>query len=168
MANSGKNDVAIVAAFAAAIRTLVVVLTAIFANVSAPHDSSASLDPSLPAAPGTADLVVQKLLSPLGHWDGVFFLHLAEHGYTYEMFHAFFPGLPLAMKALSIVVAPIASLFGLSQRSILLISGALFTWVHHAISARLHSNLNAKIMQECLHCGCMCHAILSHSLCAKL
>lgn len=127
MAPAGKNDVVIVAAFAAAVRTLVVVLTAVFANVSAPHDSSASLDPSLPSAPGRPDLIVQKLLSPLGHWDGVFFLHLAQHGYTYEMFHAFFPGLPLAMRLLSTVLSPILSPFSLSERSVLLISGAIFT-----------------------------------------
>ena len=127
MVHASKNDAAIVAAFAAAVRTLVVVLTALFANISAPHDSSAMLDPSITAAPSPVDQIVQRVLSPLGHWDGVFFLHLAQHGYTYEMFHAFFPGLPLAMRGLSYFITPLTSLAGLSYRSTLLICGAIIT-----------------------------------------
>jgi phosphatidylinositol glycan class V len=125
--SSSQYDLALVAAFAAAIRLLVVVLTATLANVSAPHDSSASLDPSLVAVPGYADVLVQKALSPLGHWDGVFFLHIAQHGYTYEMFHAFFPGLPLAMRAVSYIALPFLSPLGLTKRSALLVCGAIIT-----------------------------------------
>ncbi len=33
-------------------------------------------------------------------WDGVFFLHIAEFGYSFEQMHAFFPGLPLAIRFL--------------------------------------------------------------------
>lgn len=33
-----------------------------------------------------------------GHWDGVFFLQIAEYGYEFEKFHAFFPAFPGLMR----------------------------------------------------------------------
>ena len=33
-----------------------------------------------------------------GHWDGVFFLEIAEHGYHWDKFYAFFPGYPLLLR----------------------------------------------------------------------
>jgi len=59
------------------------------------YDSSQSLV-TPPAAPGcaAAEGVVQSLVRPLANWDGMYFTHLAQHGYTVEQFHAFFPLLP--------------------------------------------------------------------------
>ena len=38
-------------------------------------------------------------LAKLAVWDSVFFVCIAKCGYEYEQFHAFFPLLPLTMRA---------------------------------------------------------------------
>ena len=38
-------------------------------------------------------------LQSLGNWDGEHFVGIARTGYTHEHSHAFFPGLPMAMRA---------------------------------------------------------------------
>ncbi|TPX71165.1 hypothetical protein SpCBS45565_g01353 [Spizellomyces sp. 'palustris'] len=54
------------------------------------------------SAPSYLDATLQrKLLAPFVRWDAVYFLKIAEAGYTYEQEFAFFPGLPLLMRALS-------------------------------------------------------------------
>lgn len=37
----------------------------------------------------------------LSHWDAVYFLRIAQAGYEFEQFHAFFPLLPLLIRILS-------------------------------------------------------------------
>ncbi len=38
------------------------------------------------------------IVGPLCVWDGVYFVHIAEYGYTYEHFHAFFPMYPAVVR----------------------------------------------------------------------
>ncbi|KAH6596542.1 hypothetical protein BASA61_003470 [Batrachochytrium salamandrivorans] len=48
---------------------------------------------------GSVSRIALSLMKPLIRWDAVYFLSIAESGYTYEQQFAFFPGLPLLMRS---------------------------------------------------------------------
>eukprot|EP01134_Creolimax_fragrantissima_P003690 CFRG3690T1 len=47
------------------------------------------------------DGIAKAFLSGFARWDAVYFVRIAMAGYEYEQFHAFFPGMPLAMRLIS-------------------------------------------------------------------
>ncbi|KNC75662.1 hypothetical protein SARC_11818, partial [Sphaeroforma arctica JP610] len=53
------------------------------------------------------DGIAQSVLAGFARWDGVYFTRIALYGYEYEQFNAFFPGVPMAIRAVSsTVLAP--------------------------------------------------------------
>jgi GPI mannosyltransferase 2 len=134
------------------VRIVVVVCGALLAWLATPYDSGVILDKSSHGEPAAADALVGTVLGPFGNWDAVYFLHIAQYGYEYEMFHAFFPGVPGALVLVrSVGVSPVESLLHvstfsclssslsdtilwplevshvLSRRSVLLVAGVLFS-----------------------------------------
>ena len=72
---------------------------------------------------GISDVVVSFLFGGLGHWDAVYFLHVSQHGYTYENTLAFFPLLPMLTQLVaSTIFYPLSSF--LCVENVLLVSGA--------------------------------------------
>jgi phosphatidylinositol glycan class V len=70
------------------------------------------------------DHIVTFLLGGLKRWDGVYFTHVAEHGYTYENTLAFFPLFPLFVRTFAnSVLFPLQ--FLMSFESVILISSTL-------------------------------------------
>ena len=51
--------------------------------------------------PTVADKLTGFMLDGLVRWDGHHFLHIAQHGYTYESNLAFFPLYPLCVRTLA-------------------------------------------------------------------
>ena len=87
-------------------RLFVICLGALNAGLATPYDSSASLKSTrVPTNGGgsRSDWWIGTLCEPFSNWDGVFFLAIAEDGYLYEQFHAFFPLLPFLMRTLRCV-----------------------------------------------------------------
>ncbi len=105
-----------VARWACLSRLVVFLLAALATLVAQPYDCSSAVR-QYPASRGTvvaagagamapavppkaATGLARTVLSPFTHWDAVYFLRIAETGtYEFEQFHAFFPGLPAATRA---------------------------------------------------------------------
>ncbi|KAF1319020.1 Gpi mannosyltransferase, partial [Globisporangium splendens] len=75
--------------FAVASRAIVSSVAALTAQIVTPYDTSTHLESHS-----------RSLFSAFANWDGVYFAHIARHGYDYEHVHAFFPLYPLLMRAL--------------------------------------------------------------------
>ena len=78
-----------VVAFAVVTRASVTLLALLTSAIVTPYDTSSHLQSG-----GSA-------LAALSNWDGVYYSHIALHGYDFEHFHAFFPLYPLLTRWLS-------------------------------------------------------------------
>ncbi|KAJ2236224.1 ER membrane glycoprotein subunit of the GPI transamidase complex-like protein [Coemansia sp. RSA 1722] len=94
------------------------------------YDSSLSVFlPSVDEAKASvAFLSLERLARALAQivvrWDAFYFVHIADAGYIYEQEHAFFPLLPLLMRALtSTVLSPLVSAIG--RQLALVVAGVL-------------------------------------------
>ncbi|KAJ1815789.1 ER membrane glycoprotein subunit of the GPI transamidase complex-like protein, partial [Coemansia sp. RSA 2598] len=83
------------------------------------YDSSLSvfIRPADRAIDGPASLLLERLARGLAQivvrWDAFYFVDIADAGYVYEQEHAFFPLLPLLMRALAgTLLSPLASAVG--------------------------------------------------------
>ncbi|KND00381.1 GPI-anchor transamidase GPI18 [Spizellomyces punctatus DAOM BR117] len=95
--------------------------------------------------PSYLDATLQrKLLAPFVRWDAVYFLKIAEAGYTYEHEFAFFPGLPLLMRALSAILPSC----GLERRTILMLMGVTISNVAFVGAAVVLYRLGCRLLNE--------------------
>jgi hypothetical protein len=78
--------------------------------VGSPYDSSASVLAFIEKqGPNTSlDQLITTYLGPFANWDGVYFTHIAHHGYDIEQFHAFFPLLPHLINVVRYVLGEVA------------------------------------------------------------
>jgi len=81
-----------------------------------------------------ADHVVDIAFGGFRRWDAVYFLHIAEHGYTYENTLAFFPLFPLMVRFIAnSALYPLQ--LCMSYASVLLISAVVINTVCFMLSA---------------------------------
>ncbi|KAK2179523.1 hypothetical protein NP493_486g01021 [Ridgeia piscesae] len=74
-------------------------LMQVFFNVLIPdHDAKVFNPPPSQPRRGIPDYIVELVFGGLRRWDGVYFIHIAEHGYTYENNLAFLPLFPLLVR----------------------------------------------------------------------
>lgn len=87
-----------------------------------------------------------RLLGHFSNWDGVYFSWIAEHGYTYEHFHAFFPLYPLLVRVLSTAL----SLFfpGASFKSLVLVSGFFLSNTCFVLSALFLYDASLSVLKD--------------------
>ncbi len=77
-------------------RIILILIAIIFGLLVEDYDTSTHLQLGNYLAP--LDGVIFNTFGHLARWDSVYFLQIAEKGYEYEQYHAFFPALPLAIK----------------------------------------------------------------------
>jgi len=97
------------------------------------HDAKVFNPPSS-VKPNAADQVVDFALGGFRRWDAVYFLHIAEHGYTYENTLAFFPLFPLIIRGVANSSLCLLQ-YCMSYASVLLLSAALVNIVFFVLSA---------------------------------
>lgn len=77
----------------------VITLQVISNHLVPDHDAGVFVAPRDPeAAPAKLDGAVNFFLGGLHRWDGQYFLHISEYGYSYENTLAFFPLFPFIIK----------------------------------------------------------------------
>lgn len=88
---------------------LVVIVLQFFANLLIPdHDADAFKSPKHPGEGNTFfQHVVEYAFGGLRRWDAEYFMHIAEHGYTYENTLVFYPLFPLTVRYATLIIQSI-------------------------------------------------------------
>lgn len=92
------------------------------------------------------DTVVEVLLGGFRRWDAEYFLHISEHGYTYENTLAFFPLYPLCIKLLRFGLTNVTPF--LSVRSLSLLIGITINIIFFAKAANVLYDLGRKVLRD--------------------
>lgn len=91
---------------AIASRLLLLTLIIFWRSLVTPYDTSASINPNCLSSPIIQSNYIKfpyiaSVIQDSIVWDSVYFLRIAQCGYEYEQFYAFWPLLPFCIKALS-------------------------------------------------------------------
>jgi hypothetical protein len=105
MATTAREQPLPLWAFAVLVRLAVVGWACAAALLGLPYDTSgigARPPPDL-GGEGSLDGLVDAVVAPLTHWDGVHFTRISHAGYEFEQHHAFFPLFPAVARAVRCV-----------------------------------------------------------------
>lgn len=95
----------------------------------------------------TLDYLVAFILGGLERWDGVYFLHITEYGYTYENTLAFYPLYPLIVRLIAnTVLLPLQ--FIAHYHSVLCLASASINFVVFVQSANVLFELGQKVLKN--------------------
>ncbi|GAB0199540.1 GPI mannosyltransferase 2 [Grus japonensis] len=131
--------------FAVCCRALTLLLQALF-NLLIPDHAADAFSPPRLSEPGLWDLLLERLLGGLSHWDAEHFLFIAERGYLYEHNCAFFPLYPLSVRAVAEgALWPLRWLLGLRSR--LLLSAVLLNSLFSVLAATVLYKLGCVVLQ---------------------
>ncbi|XP_009332937.1 PREDICTED: GPI mannosyltransferase 2 isoform X2 [Pygoscelis adeliae] len=131
--------------FAACCRALTLLLQALF-NLLIPDHTADAFHPPRLSEPGLWDLLLERLLGGLSHWDAEHFLFIAERGYLYEHNCAFFPLYPLSVRAVAEgALWPLQRLLRLRSR--LLLSAVLLNSLFSVLAAAALYKLGCVVLQ---------------------
>ena len=121
-------------------------LQAFFNYLIPDHDAKVFNPPSIHPV-GAVDHWINLLLEGFRRWDGVYFLHVAEHGYTYENTLAFFPMLPvLAYVAANTVLLPLHLIA--NRMTVLLVAATIINLLLFVASADVLYRLGRRVLGD--------------------
>ena len=98
------------------------------------YDTSSFIDENRLQISGWCDGILQKIFGGFGKWDAAYFLRIAEQGYKYEQYMAFFPFYPWLLRILARTLQLVLQYFA-SERSLLLACGWVLNSVFFALAA---------------------------------
>lgn len=136
----------VVAKFALQSRFIVIVIQ-FLANILIPdHDAGVFNPPRTNQESVTwLDSVISTIFGGFRRWDALYFLHIAEHGYTYENCVAFFPLYP-TIVSLAKAVSSMCPVLSVSVS--LLLFGVAFNIVTFIAASLLLLRLGEKLLQD--------------------
>eukprot|EP01138_Halocafeteria_seosinensis_P000060 gb/GECG01000061.1/.p1 GENE.gb/GECG01000061.1/~~gb/GECG01000061.1/.p1 ORF type:complete len:540 (+),score=14.43 gb/GECG01000061.1/:1-1620(+) len=151
-ANGNRNETTCVRRVltAAVLIRLFVVLFGIASFCVVPSwDTSQDLNVSWKGRTATRTPLGVKAIRAFTNWDGVYFMHIAEHGYDNEKLHAFFPGLPITVTAIRhYLVEPLHLHYVLPRPVLLPVIAIAFTNVCHILAAVVLFKLTHRMFQN--------------------
>ncbi|XP_047505832.1 GPI mannosyltransferase 2 isoform X1 [Pieris napi] len=134
--------------FAFNTRIFIILLQAVFNAVIPDHDANVFISPEDPTLRKTsADSIIEKIFGGLKRWDGQYFIHISQYGYTYENCLAFFPLFPLIVRHLANLINSVSSSF-LNYHSNLLVSATLINIVFFIKSADVLHRLSLRVLKS--------------------
>ena len=98
------------------------------------YDSSSFINENRIPISRWCDWTLEKIFGGFGKWDAVYFLKIAEQGYKYEQYMAFFPFYPWLLRILARTLHPLLQYF-VSERNLLLTCGWVLNTVFFALAA---------------------------------
>ena len=93
-----------------------------------------------------ADTIIEFLFGGFRRWDAEHFLHIAEHGYTYETNLAFFPLFPLCVKVLRFAAINVTPFW--SVRALSLLIAVTINVLFFAKAANKLYELGRKVLRD--------------------
>lgn len=102
--------------------------------------------PTDPLRKKKCDAIVEMLLGGFRRWDAEYYLHISEHGYTYENTLAFFPLYPLCIKLLRFGAVNFVPC--LSVRALSLLIGVVINIVFFVKAANALYDLGRKVLRD--------------------
>ncbi|KAJ1998917.1 ER membrane glycoprotein subunit of the GPI transamidase complex-like protein [Coemansia thaxteri] len=118
--------------YAAASRVAALVLALVSNAIVDDYDASASI--SIPATSSALQNALHGLVRVCVRWDAVYMVHIADVGYVHEQEHAFFPLLPLLMRAVAnTVLAPLTAC--VDRRLALALAGVIISNASFVLAA---------------------------------
>lgn len=132
---------------------LFVILLSVLANLVIPdHDAGVfqwTFSPSRNGSTSWSDIVVDTLTDGLTRWDGQYFLHIANSGYTYENTLAFFPLYPVCIRVAAEIIYWTQVDYGLIHFSSALKLGAVAVNVlFFVLAALVLLELSRKVLKD--------------------
>lgn len=128
-------------------RLLIIILQCISNHLFEDHDAGDVFrSPTDPQRKRKCDAVVEVLLGGFRRWDAEYFLHISEHGYTYENTLAFFPLYPLCIKLLRFGAVNLVPC--LSVRALSLLIGVVINVIFFAKAANALYELGRKVLRD--------------------
>lgn len=127
-------------------RVLIIFLQCISNHLIEDHNAEVFRAPQDPLKKGKCDAIVEVLLGGFRRWDAEYYLHISEHGYTYENTLPFYPLYPLCIKLLRFGVINVTPF--LSVRSLSLLIGIAINIVFFAKAANVLYELGRKILRD--------------------
>ncbi|XP_063399231.1 GPI mannosyltransferase 2-like [Mytilus trossulus] len=112
-----------------------------------PYDQSKDNPPYDQSKDNPLDTCVHYVLGGFIRWDGVYFLHVAEHGYIYENSLAFFPLFPWCVRILANSLC-LPMQFVMQYRTVLIVSGFIFNFYIFFKTTLVLYRLSANILNS--------------------
>ena len=126
---------------------MLLILFQFLANIVIPDHDAGVFNPPVTGLESftLVDKIIFFVFGGFRRWDAIYFLHISQHGYTYENCVAFFPLYPLIMSTVKGVsdLCPF-----LSESSLLLLFGVLINVALFAVAAVLLLRLGQVVTQD--------------------
>ena len=95
------------------------------------------------------DGLLKKVFGGFAKWDAVYFLEIADEGYKYEQFMAFFPLYPWTLRALAWIFQPGSKFMIINEQSSLLVIGWTVNTVCFILAAIALYKLTLRLFGRC-------------------
>ncbi|CAH9098125.1 unnamed protein product [Cuscuta epithymum] len=151
--SSANSHRRLVLKYAITSRLIIVFLILLWRCLLSPYDTSASINPSCLLSElnsHSPPVLLPRLAAAIEDsivWDSVYFVRIAQCGYEYEHYYAFFPLLPVSLSLLSrTVFSPLIPVIG--HRAVIGLSGYVLNNIAFVLAALFLYRLSIAVVKD--------------------